>query len=261
MKRRHLIFFLLLLITISSCNLPASTATSTPLPAVTPLPLSQPTIDIPVTDVNTSTPIPVETLVDVILFPTTTSTPTPSTVLASPRDQPVNCRFGPDVAYTVIGALIAGRQAEVIGKNIDITWLYVRNPSDPSTSCWLYADLVSVEGNVEMLPVVGPPEIMVTDIKVRIDPPIMNVACDDFPQSVIITADITTNGPLVVTWYWESSTGQVSDQKQILFEAGETKTVQDYYQVPQVGDYSIHVRNVPPNSQVGEAAFKAVCTP
>jgi hypothetical protein len=256
-KRRHLIFSLLILFAISSCNMPAST----PAPVETPVVISQPTIDIPVTSVNTSTPVPVETLVEAVLFPTKTVTPTPSTVLASPRDQPVNCRFGPDVAYAVVGALIVGRQAEVIGKNIDITWIYVRNPSDPSTSCWLYADLVNVEGNLEMLPVVGLPEIMVTDIKVRIDPPIMNVACNDFPRSVLISADITTNGPLVVDWYWESSTGAVSDQKQILFEAGETKTVQDYYLVPRAGDYFIRVRSAPPNSQVGEATFKAICTP
>lgn len=257
MKRRHLIFFLLVLVVISSCNLPASA----PPEAETALPLSQPTIDIPVTGVNTPTPVPVETLVETILFPTTTATSTPSVALASPRDQPVNCRFGPDVSYAVVGALIAGRQAEVIGKNMDISWIYVRNPSDPSTSCWLFADLVNVDGNLEMLPVVGPPEIMVTDIKVRIDPPSMNVACNDFPQSVIISADITTNGPLVVTWYWESSTGQVSDQKQVLFEEGETKTVQDYYLVPRAGEYSIFVRSAPPNSQAGEAAFRAICTP
>ena len=253
MKRRHLIFFLLVLVTISSCNLTSSPPTETPL--------SQPTVDIPVTGVNTSTPVPVETLVDEIVFPTPTLTPTPSMVLASPRDQPVNCRFGPDVSYTVIGALIVGRQAEVIGKNIDITWIYVRNPSDPSTSCWLFVDLVNVEGNLEMLPVVGPPEIMVTNIKVSVNPSAMNVACDAFPQSVIISAEITTNGPLVVNWYWESSTGQVSDQKQVLFEAGETKTVQDYYQVPRAGDYFIDVRSTPPNGQVGEATFKAICTP
>jgi hypothetical protein len=255
MKRRHLILFLLVFVLITACNMPASAPTETPLPS------PQPTIDIPVTGANTSMPVPVETLVEALLFPTTTSTSTPSVVLASPREQPVNCRFGPDISYAVIGALFVGRQAEVIGKSIDIAWIYVRNPSDPSTSCWLFTDLVTVEGNLEMLPVVGAPEIMVTNIKVRIDPQVMNVACDAFPQSVIISADITTNGPLVVAWYWESSTGQVSDQKQVLFEAGETKTVQDYYLVPRAGDYSILVRNIPPNSQAGEATFKAICTP
>jgi hypothetical protein len=182
-------------------------------------------------------------------------------VLASPKDQPVNCRFGPDISYAVTGALIVGRQAEVIGKNIDITWVFVRNPSDPSTSCWLFSDLINVDGNLEMLPVVGPPEIMVSDVQVSVDPAAMNVACDAFPQSVIISAKITTNGPSVVTWFWESSIGKKSDQKQVLFESGGTKLVQDYYQVDRAGDYSIQVQTVIPNSQTGEAAFKVICTP
>lgn len=257
MKRRHLIFSLIILIMLSSCNRPVATPTLT----ATESPVSQPTVDIPVTGVNSPSPVPIQTLIDVVEFPTATFTSTPTTVLASPREQPVNCRFGPDVSYAVIGALIVGRQAEVIGKNIDVTWVYVRNPSDPSTSCWLSMDFVTVDGNLEMLPVVGPPEIMVTNIEVRIDPPAMNVACDDFPQSVLISADITTNGPLIVNWYWESSTGERSNPKEILFEAGETKTVQDYYQVPRSGDYLVTVRNTPPNTQAGEAVFKVICTP
>ena len=255
MKRRHLIFSLIVLITLSSCNLPGNTppATNTAIP--------QPTIDIPVTGDITSTPVPVDTLVAAVLFPTPTVTFTPSIVLASPKDQPVNCRFGPDISYAVTGALIVGRQAEVIGKNIDITWVFVRNPSDPSTSCWLFSDLINVDGNLEMLPVVGPPEIMVSDVQVSVDPSAMNVACDAFPQSVIISAKITTNGPSVVTWFWESSIGKKSDQKQVLFESGGTKLVQDYYQVDRAGDYSIQVQTVIPNSQTGEAAFKVICTP
>ena len=258
MKRRHLIFFLLIFIALPACTMPAGTPTEID----TPSPENpQPTVDIPITGLISPLPTPVETLVDVDILPSPTSTATPSVVLASPRDQPVNCRFGPDISYAIIGALIVGRQAEVIGKNIDITWLYVRNPSDPSTSCWLSVDFVSVVGNVELLPVVGSPEIMVTRIEVRVDPPAMNVACDAFPQSVVVSADITTNGPLIVNWYWESSVGETSSPKQVLFEAGDTKTVQDYYQVRQAGDYSIRVRNVPPNSQVGEATFKVLCTP
>lgn len=257
MKRRHLIFPLIVFIVLSSCNMPV------PSPSAMELSTSPPAVDIPITGVNSPSPspVPVASLIDVVALPTATFTSTPSMVLASPREQPVNCRFGPDVSYAVIGALIVGRQAEVIGKNPDISWVYVRNPSDPSTSCWLFTELINVEGNLENLPVVGPPEIMVTDIKVRIDPSAMNVACDAFPQSVIISADITTNGPLIVNWYWESSLGETSQPKQVLFETSETKTVQDYYQVKQSGDYTIFVRNVPPNSQTGEAAFKVICTP
>jgi hypothetical protein len=196
-----------------------------------------------------------------VVLPTATYTSTPSITLASPREQPVNCRFGPDISYAVIGALNLGTQAEVIGKNIDITWLYVRNPSDPSTNCWLSVDFINVRGNVELLPVVGLPEIMVTNIRVTVDPVAMHVACDAFPQNVVVSAEITTNGPSVVAWYWESSEGKTSASKQVLFEAGGTKTVQDYYQVDRAGDYSIQVKTTLPNIAMGDATFKAICTP
>jgi hypothetical protein len=253
MNRRFLIFIVVILITASSCNFPG-----TPPQTTTP---STPTLDAIPTTASTPTTVPIETLLAEVNLPTQVPSSTPSITLASAREQPVNCRFGPDVSYTIVGALNPGRQAEVIGKNPDITWLFVRNPSDPSNSCWLSADYINVEGNVDLLPVVGPPEIMVTSIKVRVDPPAMNVACDALPQSVIVTADITTNGPSIVFWQWESNTGHVSDEKQLLFESGGTKTVQDYYLVNKVADYSVQVRSTLPNTVAGEANFKVICTP
>jgi hypothetical protein len=253
MKRRHLIFAWVFAITISSCSLPGNQPTVTSSPP--------PTLDIPITGVSSPTSIPIETLIAVVELPTPTPTSTPSVTLASPREQPVNCRFGPDISYAVIGALVVGRQAEVIGKSMDVTWVYVRNPSDPSTNCWLSAEFITLRGDVESLPVVGPPEIMVTNIRVSIEPVTMNVACDAFPQSVIIVAEITTSGPAIVTWFWESSVGRRSDPKQVLFEAGNTKTVQDFYQVDRAGDYSIQVGSILPNIRTGQAVFKVICTP
>jgi hypothetical protein len=254
MKRRIIILVLLISIVLSSCTLPGA------VPSIdTPSP--QPTPNIPITGVTTPTSIPIETLVDVAQLPTATLTSTPAVILAAPRDQPVNCRFGPDISYAIVGALIVGRQAEVIGKNIDVTWVYVRNPSDPSNNCWLSVDFIELNGETSLLPVVGAPEIMVTDIQVSVDPSAMNVACDAFPQSVIISAEITTNGPSVVTWFWESNVGVRSDQKQLLFEAGGTKLAQDFYQVDRAGDYSIRVGSIVPNLRTGEATFKAICTP
>lgn len=253
MDRRLLILVLITIIIISSCSYPG-TPENIPSPRPT---LAASTAAI----VMTPSPIPLETLLAAAELPTATSTSTPSMTLAWPREQPVNCRFGPDISYAVIGALNIGRQAEVIGKNIDITWLYVRNPSDPSTSCWLSVDFINVAGDVALLPVVGPPEIMVTGIRVSIEPPTMNVACDAFPQSVMLSAEITTNGPSIVTWFWKSNTGQTSAQKQILFEAGSAKVVQDVYRVDRAGDYSIRVQTEVPNTAVGEATFKVICIP
>lgn len=256
MKRRSLIFILFGVLILSSCSLPAAT------PAIdTPVVPTQPTLNIPITSEFTPTPSISATPVVDFAPPSATPTSTPSVTLAGPRQQPVNCRVGPDISYAVIGALNLGTQAEVIGKNIDITWLYVRNPSDPSTNCWLSVDFIDVQGNVDLLPVVGPPEIMVTSIKVSVDPVAMNVACDGFPRTVTVSARITTNGPTIVTWYWESSVGKTSPQKQILFAEGGSNTVQDYYQVDQAGDYSIQVKTVLPNVASGETTFKAICTP
>lgn len=240
-------WLLTLIILIPSCNYPGPQSTNTPLPTL-PTATFNPII--------ASTPTATEA-------PLRTETPssTPEITLAAARQQPVNCRFGPDISYAVVGALNPGRHAEVIGKNIDITWLFVRNPSDPSTSCWLSADFIDVEGSVELLPVVGPPEIMVTSVEVRIEPAAVYVDCEALPQSVLISADITTNGPSVVRWQWQSSSGYLSDEKQVLFESGGTKTVQDYYAVNRVADYSIQVRTILPNAAVGDANFRVICTP
>lgn len=239
---------------LSSCNRP------TDQPAETPQPTIQPTLATPTASSSTLTPIPVNTL-PTLEPATVTPTSTPSTILASPKDQPVNCRFGPGTSYAVAGALNPGRQAEIIGRNSDSSWWYVRNPSNPSTSCWLAASATNTAGNVESLSVVNPPEIMVTGIDVSVDPPAMNVACDAFPQAVILSAQITTSGPTIVTWRWESSTGAVSEEKNLLFEEGGTKAVQEYYQVNSANDYSIQIRTLLPNVLIGQANFKVTCEP
>jgi hypothetical protein len=239
---------------VSSCNLPASQTTSTP-EATLPL-----LLDTPTSSISTLTPVPLETLVE-FESPTTAPTSTPNVFLAAPKDQPVNCRFGPATSYAVIGALILGRQAEIIGRNEDSSWLFVRNPSDPSTSCWLSAEFVDIVGDVQALPVVKPLENMVTDINVSIEPPVLNIACDALPQTVVISARITASGPASVIWHWSSSAGVVSPDKQILFVAGDTKTVQDYYQVDRVSDYIVQVQTTLPNIVTGQASFKVVCTP
>ena len=254
MRNRFWIAVIAALIGLSSCNMPASETTGIPVSGITP------TLDTPTSSIPTLTPAPLETLVDFVL-PTATSTSTPSVFLASPKDQPVNCRFGPATSYAVIGALVLGRQAEIIGRNTDSTWWYVRNPSDPSTSCWLSAEFVQTVGDVQSLPVASSPDIMVTGISVSIEPSVINVACDALPQTVIITARITASGPTTVTWHWASSSGVVSSDKNVLFEVGDTKTVQDYYQVNRVSDYIVQVQTTLPNIVTGQASFKVVCTP
>ena len=254
MKRQIWIATVIFALGLSSCNLQAVQPTETSLPS--------PTLVIPITSGTTPTPIPIDTLLAIdIETPTIAPTSTSSSVLASPIDQPVNCRFGPGTQYGIAGALNPGRQAEMIGKNEDSSWWYVKNPSDPSTLCWLSAGVTNTVGNVDSLPVVEPPEIMVTSVNVSIDPPGINVACDAFPQSVVISAFISTNGPSIVVWRWESSNGGTSAENNLLFEEGGTKMVQDYFQVDSANDYSIQVRTIVPNVVIGQADVRVTCTP
>lgn len=254
MRNRFWIVVITAIVGVSSCNLPASQTTETPASTLTPL------LDTPTSSSPVPTPVPIETLVNLELS-TSTPTSTPSVLLASPKDQPVNCRFGPATSYAVMGALLVGRQAEMIGRNSDSTWWFVRNPSDPSTSCWLSAEFVRTSGDVQSLPVANAPDIMVTALSVSVEPSVINVACNDLPQTVVITAHITASGPSTVHWHWASSSGEVSPDKQILFEVGDTKTVQDYYQVNRVSEYIIQVQTSLPNIVTGQTSFKVVCTP
>lgn len=253
MRNRLWIVSMAIVIGVSSCNVPASQTTETPAATLTPL-LDTPTSSSP-------TALPILNTGEDIELPTSTSTSTPGVILASPKDQPVNCRFGPGTSYAVIGALVAGKQAEMIGRNEDSSWWYVRNPSDPSTSCWLSAEFVQTVGNVEALPVANSPVIMVTNVYIRVDPPVINVACDALPQVVTINVEITASGPSTVIWHWESSAGVVSPNKTVLFEAGDTKWVQDYYQVDKISDYIVTAQTTLPNIMTGQASFKVVCTP
>ena len=238
---------------LTSCNLTAVRETATPLS--TPIPASA----IPA-DVFTPTIVPIETLL-ARDTPTAIPTPTSRMILASPRDQPVNCRFGPNISYAIIGALIVGRQAEVIGKSIDETWWYVRNPSDPSTNCWLSSDFIVVVGNVESLPVVSPPEIGVTNIQVEVDPVSMNVGCSAFPQTVDLTGRITANGPTIVTWQWETSAGDVFPEETLLFESEGTKEVREILTIWSANDYWVNLNVLIPNDRSGGANFKVTCVP
>lgn len=247
MKNHRWVTSAVIFVILTACNFPSS--------QTSPLASRPPTLDSPASTTSTPTRFPVETA-------TVRLTSTPRLSVAFPSDQTVNCRSGPGTAYTVIGQLRPGRQAEVVGKNPDLSWWYVRNPSDPSTFCWLAADFTDTEGDVELLPVMLPPEIVVTAIEVSIDPPVLNVACNDFPRLVTINAQISTNGPATVVWRWEeSSTGEVSSEKNILFVEGGTKTVQELYQVKSARDYTMVVRAIQPNILIGQSNFKAICVP
>jgi hypothetical protein len=252
MNRRWIVFVFLVTM-LTSCNLPNQ-------PFGTPPASHLPVADTVSSSLSTPTRVPIETLL-ALPTPTFVPTSTPRLALVSPISQPVNCRYGPSTAFAVVGGLDLGRQAEIVGKNIDVTWWYVKNPSDPSTFCWLLADLVNAVGRVDSLPVVEVPLAQVTNIQLRVEPPSLNVSCTAFPQYVIVNADITTNGPATVTWRWETSEAETIGANPILFLETSSQSDFLYYKVTAAKDYWIQVHILSPNDITGRVIFKATCTP
>jgi len=249
MKSRFWIVLVLFMLT--ACNLP-NQATDTPLSASETV--------TPSGTFSTPTLIPIETL---LARATATFVPTvtPRLAIASPLNHPVNCRYGPSTAYAVVGALELGGQAEIVGKNIDVSWWVVKNPSDPSTYCWLAANVIDAVGNLESLPVVDAPSVQVSSIQIRIDPPSLNISCNSFPQYVTVNTDITVNGPATALFRWETSEGETISANSLLFLESGTQSAFIYYKVASAKDYWIDVHILSPNDTTGRATFKATCVP
>jgi len=253
MYRRWVVSIILLFV-LTACNLPnqipEGLASPSPQPATSPQAFTTPTLVTIETLLARATPT---------RLPVVTSTP--RRALASSLSDAVNCRFGPSTAYAVVGGLAVGGQAEIVGKSSDLTWLQVRNPSDPSTLCWLATAVVEIEGNIDALPVASPPLAQVTDIEVRVNPAAMNVSCSAFPQYAVVNADIVVNGPTTVEWRWETSEGEAFTVEPLLFLEAGSQGVFISYRINTAKDYWIQVHILSPNDTTGQANFKATCVP
>lgn len=118
----------------------------------------------------TSTPEPTFTSAPVF-----TATPSKVVVMASAD---INCRSGPGEAYEIVGALKAGLQAEVVGKNSSANYWIIKNPSKPAETCWLWGEFATVIGDassvqeVEAPPTAIPPVatgLVIDRVVVRFD--------------------------------------------------------------------------------------------
>ena len=249
--RNHL-WIVLAVLVVTSCNLPGNETSATSLPTLE--------LDTPTSSFDTPSPIPIETL---LALPTSTFAPTATSDVARvfPKTEAVNCRYGPSVAYSVVGGLDLGRQAEMVGKSADLQWWYVKNPSNPSTKCWLAASVTETIGNVEALPVVDAPLAIVTRVDVTVAPSLLNMSCNAFPNYVTATATIFTNGPSNVLWRWESSDGESFEKPPLLYLEGSSQDVLLYYRVNRADNYWLDVHILSPNDTSGRAYFKVTCVP
>jgi hypothetical protein len=233
MKRRVLLTGLVFIL-LAACNSIAPEPTATPIPTATFSPTSTPAI---------------------------TPTPTPVRVTLTVKDSLVNCRFGPGTGYALINELNQNVTARVVGRNESFTWLYIRDPGNPNGSCWVSADVVETQGAVEELPVVSAPITAVIKASLRAEPDRMVVGCDQFPQTIFLEAEVTTDGPAFVTWRWEASTGAVSDNVILVFDQAGKQVINDYYQIGAPNDYWVKLHITTPNEIIEQVNIPVSCTP
>ncbi len=98
----------------------------------------------------TLTPSATETL-----EPTFTPTPT----LGAPQAEAVqnaNCRFGPGMVYDVVGYLLEGQSAPIVGRNAQGNWWAITIP-DRGRPCWVSGSTVQASGDLGSVQVLAAP--------------------------------------------------------------------------------------------------------
>jgi SH3-like domain-containing protein len=242
MHRRPWVASLTCTFGILACSFSAG-PTSTPVPSATFIP-------------QTATPVAAQTYV----LPSLTPSPTSTVAFVSPKEQRLNCRFGPGTAYAVMGALDVDQSTQIAGKNDAETWWYIHDPGNPGGFCWVLAELTDTTGNLTGLPVQPPPTVSVSKIEMSVSPPHRSVTCNAFPQTFYITAEITVNGPTIVLWRWEVSTGEVSADNPLTFTESGTQLIEYYYLTTSANDYAVRMHVVSPNDTFEQVLFRIDCT-
>lgn len=107
-------------------------ATPTPLPQPTPIPTAAPTTPDPARQ-PTATPILVSPL---------------------PANDFVNVRAQPSLTAAILGQIPKGQSVPVQGKSADGKWYRVNFPSAPDGLGWVFAEVVTLNGDAASLPVV-----------------------------------------------------------------------------------------------------------
>ncbi len=125
-----------------------------PSPTALPTPTPPPSTPSPPPPSPTPTPAP----------PTATPTPEPPTPTPTPTGPPIvraageiNIRQGPGLAYAVVGRLMEGEPALLIGRNEAGDWWHIRRQD--GTIGWVLGQLVVVEGDTTAVPVVVAPPV------------------------------------------------------------------------------------------------------
>jgi hypothetical protein len=253
MKLRTILSILLLTAILPACNLPITLGAKSAQPSATPVPPARAT-DTPVPPTATLTPLPSNT-------PTITPTPTPAVPMISATSVSVNCRFGPGTNYITEGAFNPGLSVPILGKNSGGGWWQIQNPSDARYQCWVGDSVTTVTGDTTSVPVAAAPQPFVTGVSAN-KPPRMSVPlCTGPIPAIILTGSITVNGPVKVTFHFETQQGGANTPQTVNFTTFGPHPVTDSSYTPPItpGDYWLKLVVTSPNSMLAQSTYSIGC--
>ena len=265
MKTRTFTVVLVLMALMLACNVTTVPQAGTPIqntlprPGETPLPPTDTPNPLPS---DTPKPLPSDTPAPT---PTITLTPTSSVAMVTPKTQDVNCRFGPGTDYLSVGGLKVGASVPILGQNGDGTWWQIQNPNNVSDKCWVSGGAggaTNTSGNMGSVPVTPAPKPFVTKVTAS-NPANISVpaGCIGPISSMTLTGTIDVNGPVAVTWHFETQQGGAMGNHSLTFTKYGPQTVTDNSYTPPLvaGTYWVRLVVTSPNSIKGEASYKIGC--
>ena len=238
MKIRRLMILALVSTLILACNFPSFTSvyvnpTETAAPASAPT--SPPASATPQTDVQ------------VALI-------TPTIPIAVPNGQPLNCRSGPGTAWPVVMVLNPGQSVDIVGKNPDGSWWYVKNPFLQGNFCWISTAYATASGDLGGIPLAAvpptpvlpspvPEPVKVTDVSVSVDPSNIHVGgCMGPIQQVTLNATITVNGAIKLQWHFETDQIGSLQIHSVNFKSAGSRDISDSFLPPvSAGKYQVQL--------------------
>ncbi|MBN1231017.1 MAG: hypothetical protein JXA19_04025 [Anaerolineales bacterium] len=100
--------------------------------------------------------VTLENTATITLTPTITNTPTPEKPMVTVSEN-TNCRSGDGQAFDLLGTLLKGETAEIVGKSSFGGYWIIKLPNNPSRTCWLWDRYATTSGDVSSVPVMTPP--------------------------------------------------------------------------------------------------------
>ena len=261
MKNTRLLWIILVLVGLTlACNISVDTGAPTETIVATQVDVSASATPALAQPTETETPTAAPTV-----EPTAAPTSTASAPVVTPLKDPVNCRFGPSIAWEQVYALKVGEYMPVVGKSADGGWWLAAIPNSSDKTCWVGATVTVISGEMSGIPVVPPPQAFITDVQLKINPDYANLGpnCEVGPfPTFVIKGQIYANGPLEMEWSVQTQQDGFKEKHSITFKQFGYQNISFSY-VPSVwkkGDFWIRVTITKPKSFASDVTYEVACS-